>query len=80
MLTDIKARMAVAGDQDYKLADAHCLYLLVRPNGLRLWRMKCRVADKEKLSPFGSCRDVSLTADRDLLTKLPRLCPTSALA
>lgn len=43
--------MAVAGDQDYKLADAHCLYLLVRPNGLRLWRMKCRVAGKESCRP-----------------------------
>lgn len=66
MLTDVKVRKAVAGDKDYKLADAHGLYLLVRPNGSRLWRMKYRAHGKEKLLSFGAYPDVSLTEARDL--------------
>lgn len=66
MLTDVKVRKAVPGARDYKLADAHGLYLLVRPNGSRLWRMKYRVAGKEKLLSFGAYPEVSLIEARDL--------------
>lgn len=66
MLTDVKARKAVPGARDYKLADAGGLYLLVRPNGSRLWRMKYRVAGKEKLLAFGAYPEVPLTEARDL--------------
>uniref|UniRef100_UPI00391F9A9D Arm DNA-binding domain-containing protein n=1 Tax=Sphingomonas sp. BAUL-RG-20F-R05-02 TaxID=2914830 RepID=UPI00391F9A9D len=49
-----KARYATKRAKDYKLTDGQGLYLLVRPNGSKLWRMKYRFGDKEKLtcSPF----------------------------
>ncbi len=35
-------------DKEYKLSDERGLYLLVKPNGARYWRMKYRFAGKEK--------------------------------
>src|SRR3546814_12162993 len=49
VLTDAKIRKAVARDKDYKLTDAHGLYVLVRTNGSKLWRIKYRFDGKEKL-------------------------------
>lgn len=40
-------------DKPYKLADGGGLYLLVNPNGARYWRLKYRVAGKEKLLALG---------------------------
>ena len=36
-------------DKPYKLADGGGLYLLIKPNGGKYWRLKYRVAGKEKL-------------------------------
>jgi len=49
MLTDVKARKAAAAEKNFKLADEKGLFLLVRPNGPKLWRMKYRIAGKDKL-------------------------------
>jgi hypothetical protein len=38
-----------APDKPYKLSDGGGLYLLVNPNGARYWRLKYRVAGKEKV-------------------------------
>lgn len=65
VLSDIKIRKAMAAARDYKLADAHGLYLLVRPNGSKLWRFKYRAAGKEKLLTFGAYPEVSLGEARD---------------
>lgn len=65
MLTDAKVRKAVPSDRDYKLADGNGLYLLVRPSGSKLWRMKYRVAGREKLLSFGAYPAVSLADARD---------------
>lgn len=40
-------------DKPYKLADGGGLYLLIKPNGARYWRLKYRVAGKEKLLALG---------------------------
>jgi hypothetical protein len=37
-----------------------CLYLLVRPNGSKLWRFKCRFGCKEKLLALGRYPDLAL--------------------
>lgn len=66
MLTDAKARKALPGDRDYKLADSQGLFLLVRPTGGKLWRMKYRFAGKEKLLSFGLYPEVALIEARDL--------------
>ena len=47
-------------DKPYKLADGGGLYLLVNPNGARYWRLKYRVAGKEKLLALGVYPDVTL--------------------
>lgn len=65
MLTDSACRKAKAGEKDYKLADAHGLFLLVRTNGSKLWRLKFRFANKEKQLAFGSYPEISLTAARN---------------
>ncbi|WP_205466664.1 Arm DNA-binding domain-containing protein [Novosphingobium sp. BW1] len=48
MLTDINCRKAKSGEKDRKLFDAGWLFLLIRPTGSKLWRMRCRFTDKEK--------------------------------
>jgi integrase len=63
-LKELEARYATKRAKDYKLADGEGLYLLVRPNGSKLWRMKYRFADKEKLLSFGRYSDVSLAQAR----------------
>jgi hypothetical protein len=63
-LKDLEARYASKRAKDYKLTDGAGLYLLVRPNGSKLWRMKYRFGDKEKLLSFGAYPEVSLAAAR----------------
>jgi len=50
--------------KDYKLTDGEGLYLLVRPNGSKLWRFKYRFAGKEKLLSFGQYPGVGLADAR----------------
>ena len=63
-LKELEVRYATTRSKDYKLADAEGLYLLVRPNGSKLWRFKYRYHGKEKLLSFGSYPGVSLAAAR----------------
>ena len=42
MLTTIQIKSAKAQDRAYKLADSGGLYMLVQPNGSKLWRYKFR--------------------------------------
>jgi hypothetical protein len=53
-LTDMQARKAKPTERPYKLADGGGLFLLVQPNGSKLWRMKYRHEGREKLLSFGS--------------------------
>ena len=63
-LTDIAIRNAKPKDKPYKLGDAGGLFLLVTPAGGRLWRLKFRVAGKEKLLSLGGWPEVSLATAR----------------
>ena len=63
-LTDIEVRNAKPRDKPYKLADERGMYLLVNPSGGKLWRLKYRVAGKEKTLALGAWPDVSLKAAR----------------
>src|SRR3546814_24888 len=69
VLTDAKIRKAVARDKDYKLTDAHGLYVLVRTNGSKLWRIKYRFDGKEKLLSLGPYPEVSLADAREKLAE-----------
>lgn len=51
--------------KDYKMADGDGLFLLVKSNGSRLWRMKYRIAGKEKLLSFGQYPVITLREARE---------------
>jgi len=64
MLTDTAIRKAKAHAKPYKMADSRGLFLLVHPNGSRYWRLKYRVASKEKMLAFGVYPEVTLAEAR----------------
>lgn len=64
-LTLAAIKKARATDRPIKLFDGGGLYLLVKPEGGKLWRLKYRVNGKEKLLSFGAYPDVSLDEARD---------------
>lgn len=64
-LTDASVRNSKPKDRPYKLADGHGLHLLINPNGSRLWRLKYRVAGKEKLLSIGPYPAVTIKAARE---------------
>jgi len=53
-LKELEVRYAGLRQKDYKLADGEGLYVLVRPNGSKLWRLKYRFGGKEKLLSIGA--------------------------
>ena len=59
-LKELEVRYAGLRQKDYKLADGEGLYVLVRPNGSKLWRLKYRFEGKEKLLSIGAYPQVSL--------------------
>ena len=58
-LTAIKVEKAKAESRPVKLSDAAGMYLLVRPNGAKYWRLAYRYNGKQKLLEIGraSCRE-----------------------
>jgi integrase len=65
-LTDPKIRQAKPADKPYKLSDGGGLFLLVKPSGSKLWRLKYRFGGKEKLLAIGSYdKGVSLKKARE---------------
>ena len=64
-LTDLAARRAQPKPRDYKLSADKGLYLLVKANGAKYWRMKYRFGGKEKSLAFGVYPEVSLTEATD---------------
>lgn len=59
-LTDLAARRAKPKDKDYKLAVERGMYLHVKANGAKYWRMKYRFGGKEKTLSFGVYPEVTL--------------------
>lgn len=59
-LTDTAIRTAKAKEKPYKLADEKGLFLLVNPNGSKWWRLKFRIAGKEKMLSLGTYPDTGL--------------------
>ncbi|MAM34839.1 MAG: integrase [Micavibrio sp.] len=64
-LTDFKCKNAKPKDKPYKLADGQGMYLDVRPNGSKYWRLKYRFHGKEKLLALGVYPEVSISEARD---------------
>ena len=55
-----------------KLFDGEGLYLLVQPNGSKLWRLKYRIAGREKLLALGVYPAVSLKVARERMREARR--------
>src|SRR5271169_4176032 len=64
-LTDTAVRKAKPKAKSYKLADGGGMYLEVMPNGSKYWRLKYRIAGKEKRLALGVYPRVSLADARD---------------
>lgn len=63
-LTDLTCKNAKPQNKPYKLTDSEGLYLYVKPNGSKLWRLKYRYLKKEKLLSLGAYPYVSLLEAR----------------
>ena len=68
-LTDIAIKSAKPEEKPYKRADSQGLFLLINPNGSKLWRLKFRVGGKEKLLALGAYPQVSLAEAREARDK-----------
>lgn len=64
MLTVTAIRNAAPGGKPYKLADRHGLYLLVKPNGAKLWRYDYRHGGKRKTFALGEFPMMDLATAR----------------
>lgn len=65
-LSETVIRKIQPQDKPFKLADSAGLYLLVKPNGAKLWHLKYRHDGKERKLAFGAYPVVSLTLARKL--------------
>jgi integrase len=63
-LNDAECRSAKGKDKPYKLTDGEGMFLLVQPNGSRLWRLAYRFDGKQKTLAFGIYPYVTLAAAR----------------
>lgn len=64
-LTDAKIRSTKPAEKAFKVSDSEGLYLLVKPNGTKLWRWKYRIAKKENHFAIGVYPRVSLAEARE---------------
>ena len=63
-LTDVKIRNSKPKERHYKLFDGGGLFLLIAPQGGKLWRQKYRHDGKEKLLALGAYPEVNLAEAR----------------
>ncbi|QDK31735.1 tyrosine-type recombinase/integrase [Sphingomonas sp. IC081] len=64
MLSDAKIRAIKPRDKAFKLTDSHRLYLLVKPNGSKLWKWNYTYGEKQKTMAFGIYPMVTLVEAR----------------
>jgi integrase len=72
-LTDTVIKAAKPAAKPYKLFDEKGLYLLINPQGARLWRLKYRVDGREKVLAIGVYPEVSLAKARERREEARRL-------
>lgn len=65
MLTALKVKQAKPREKPYKLSDSEGLYIEVMPTGSKYWRLKYRIAGKEKRLAIGVYPEISLLEARD---------------
>ena len=72
-LTDTKIKRAKPKNKLYKLFDGEGLYLEVKPNGTKTFRVKYRFNSKEKTYTIGKYPDITLAEARRELKKVKEL-------
>lgn len=72
-LTDTAVKSAKRREKPYKVSDERGLYVEVRPNGGKWWRLRYRYAGKQKLLALGTYPDVSLKEARQKRDKARQL-------
>jgi hypothetical protein len=60
VLTTLQIKSAKPAERAYKLADTGGLFVLVQPNGSKLWRYKFRLDGVEGLQALGAFPEVTL--------------------
>ena len=74
-LTNTAIKNAKPKDKPYKLMDEKGLFLLIKPNGSKLWRFRYSFNGKEKLLSLGGYPETSLAdarEERDAMRKLTK--------
>ena len=64
-LTDKKVKGAKPKAKNYKLSDGRGLFLLIKPTGSKLWRLKYRFNGKEKEYAIGAYPTITLSKARE---------------
>jgi integrase len=64
VLTSLQIKSAKPAERAFKLADAGGLFVLVQPNGSKLWRYKFRLDGVEGLQALGAFPEVTLAVAR----------------
>ena len=72
-LTDKKIQKAKAKEKKYKLSDGGGLFLEIRPNGSKLWRLSYRIDGKLKEYAIGTLQNYSLKEARERREELKKL-------
>jgi integrase len=63
-LTDLKIKASSPTSKPYHLTDGHGFFMVIQPNGSKLWRWKYRFEGKFRLMALGSYPEVSLANAR----------------
>lgn len=72
-LNDIQIRKLRPTEKAYRKADGEGLFIEIKPNGSKLWKMAYRFEGKQKLLSFGNYPTVTLAAARDKRLEAKRL-------
>src|SRR5258706_7607536 len=73
MLNDTRVRNAKPAHRPVKLSDSGGLYLLIQPNGSKLWRLGYRFGGKKKTPAIGVCPTGTLKHPRAKSDEAKRL-------
>ncbi len=65
-ISELEVKCAKPGKKEYRLSDGGGLYLVVKPNGGKLWRWSYEFNGKEKLLSYGPYPAVTLAQVREL--------------
>jgi len=68
-LTTKQIQNAKPKEKDYKISDGEGMYLLIKKNGSKYWRMKYRFLGKEKTLSFGVYPNITLAVARSERSK-----------